>query len=140
MTGHWIRIQPSGAKSFVTVARNPAGKQVWTTIATTDVMGIVESREKARDIIKRVRAGLPAVEPKGETFGDIAANWLQRHVEANNLRSGREIRRLLDVHVLPLWREREFMSIRRSDVACSMMSRMDILRGRPTPCSPSCAA
>ena len=41
----------------------------------------------------------------------------KRHVEANALRSAREINRLLDVHVLPVWKDREFTSIRRSDVA-----------------------
>jgi integrase len=117
LAGHYIRVQPSGAKSFVTVARDPADKQIWTTIATTNVMSIAEAREQARDVVKRVRAGLPAVEPKGETFGDVAANWLKRHAEANGLRSSREIRRLLDVHVLPLWKAREFTAIRRSDVA-----------------------
>ena len=64
LTGHYVRVQPSGAKAFVAVARDPAGKQLWTTISTTDVMNITEARELARDIIKRVRAGLPAVEPK----------------------------------------------------------------------------
>jgi integrase len=117
LTGHYIRVQPSGAKSFVTVARDPAGKQVWTTIAATDVISIADAREQARKIIKRVRAGLPALEPRDESFGDVAANWLQRHVAANGLRSAREITRLLNVHVLPLWRDREFTSIRRSDVA-----------------------
>jgi integrase len=32
-------------------------------------------------------------------------------------RSAREINRLLDAHVLPAWRDREFVSIRRSEVA-----------------------
>jgi integrase len=117
MRGHYVRVQPSGAKSFVTVARDPAGKQVWTTIAANDVISIADAREQAREIIKRIRAGLPAFEPRGESFGYVAANWLQRHVMANGLRSAREITRLLNVHVLPLWRDREFTSIRRSDVA-----------------------
>jgi integrase len=117
LRGHWIRIQPSGAKSFVTVTRTPDGKQLWTTIGATDAMPIDAAREQARAVLQRVRAGLPAVEPKGETFGDVAANWLKRHVEANGLRSRNEITRLLDVHVLPLWRDREFTTIRRSDVA-----------------------
>ena len=33
MTGHYVRVQPSGAKAFVTVARTPAGRQVWSTSA-----------------------------------------------------------------------------------------------------------
>ena len=27
LRGHYVRVQPSGAKSFVTVARDPTGKQ-----------------------------------------------------------------------------------------------------------------
>jgi hypothetical protein len=29
VTGHWIRVQPSGSKSYVAVAIAPSGKQVW---------------------------------------------------------------------------------------------------------------
>jgi integrase len=117
MTGHYVRVQPSGAKAFVTVARSPGAKQVWTTIAATDVMSIDEARTKAREVIKRVRAGLSPVEAKAETFGDVAANWLKRHVDAKGLRTRYEIVRLLNKHVLPAWDDREFISIRRSDVA-----------------------
>jgi integrase len=117
LRGHWIRIQPSGAKSYVAVTRTPDGKQLWTTVGTTDAMSIDAARERARAILQRVRAGLPPVEPKAETFGAVIANWLKRHVEANALVSGREITRLLNVHVLPAWKDREFTSIRRSDVA-----------------------
>jgi integrase len=116
LTGHYVRVTPGGSKSFAAVARSN-GKQVWTHIGAADVMTIAEARDQAREILKRVRAGLPATEAKGETFAIIAVNWLKRHVDANKLRSCREIRRLLDVHVLPVWGDREFLSIRRSDVA-----------------------
>jgi integrase len=117
LTGHYVRVQPSGAKGFVTVARSPAGQQVWTRVGATDVMPINEARERARDAIKRVRAGLPAVEPAADSFASVAGNWLRRHVEPNGLRSRKEIVRLLDRYILPAWRDREFISIRRSDVA-----------------------
>jgi integrase len=117
LTGHYVRVQPSGAKSFVAVARDPAGKQVWTTIAATDLIAIADSREQAREVIKRVRAGLPAIEPREASFDEVAASWRKRHVEANALRSGREITRLLNVHVLPVWKDWEFTAVRRSDVA-----------------------
>jgi integrase len=117
LRGHWIRIQPSGAKSYVAVTRTPDGKQLWTTVGTTDAMSIDAAREQARAILRRVRIGLPAAEPKAETFGAVVANWLKRYVEANALRSSREITRLLNVHVLPAWKDREFTAIRRSDVA-----------------------
>jgi integrase len=116
LTGHYVLVQPTGSKSFTTVAR-ANGKQVWTHIGAADAMSIADAREQARAILQRVRAGLPAVEAKGETFASVAANWLKRVVDANEHRSRKEVRRLLDVHVLPVWGEREFLSIRRSDVA-----------------------
>jgi len=42
--GHWIRVQPSGAKSYVTVTRGPDGKQQWATIGATDSMSIEVAR------------------------------------------------------------------------------------------------
>lgn len=116
LNGLWICVQPSGAKSYATVARGPTGKQVWTSVGAADVMPIEKAREQAREILQRVRAGLAAVEPKDETFGAVVASWRKRHVEANGLRSAREINRLLDIHVLPTWGDREFTSIRRSDI------------------------
>jgi integrase len=80
-------------------------------------MAIDDARDVARGILSRVRSGLPALEPKAETFGTVVENWRKRHVEANGLRSAKEINRLLDVHVLSAWKDREFTSIRRSDVA-----------------------
>ena len=117
LRGHYIRIQPSGAKAFVAVARNPGGKQIWATIGAADAVRIADARARAREVIGRVRDGLPAVEVRGETFGNVTANWLKRHVAANGLRSRPEIERLLRIHVLPAWGEREFTGIRRSDVA-----------------------
>ena len=117
LRGHWIRVQPTGGKSFTTVTRDPEGKQVWTTIGTADSMSIATARKLARDVLDRVRRGLPAVEPKAETFGAVVANWRTRHVERNGLRSQREIVRLLERHILPAWHDREFAAIRRSDIA-----------------------
>ena len=117
LRGHYVIVYPTGSKSFTTEARGPDGKQVWTSIGPTDSTEIEEARRQARSILQRVRSGLPAFEPKGETFGGVTANWLARHVDANGLISAKEIRRLLTVHVTPTWKNREFTSIRRSDVA-----------------------
>jgi integrase len=117
LRGHWIRVQPSGAKSFWTVARNPDGKQVWTFIGPADAMGIDAAREQARAILQRVRAGLPGVAPKGETLGAVLDNWLKRHVDGNALRSRDKIIDLLDRHISEDFRARPFTGIRRSDVA-----------------------
>ena len=118
LRGHWIRVQPSGAKSYVAVTRTPDGKQVWTTIGPVDrQLTIEQARERAREILGRVRAGLPAIEMRGESFAAVASNWVKRYVEPNGLRSRQKIIWLLDRHVLPAWQDREFVSIKRSDVA-----------------------
>src|SRR5262245_14387582 len=80
-------------------------------------MTIATAREMARDVLARVRIGRPAFEAKGETFGEVAANWIKRHVVSKGLRSRPEIERLLARHILPAWEHREFVTIRRSDIA-----------------------
>jgi integrase len=117
LTGHWVRIHPSGARAYYAVGRTPSGKQVWHQTGDASVVSITESRERTRVILNRIKIGLPAVEPQGESFAATVESWLKRHVDANGLRSAREIRRLLQAHVLPAWGERPFLGIRRGDVA-----------------------
>jgi integrase len=120
MRGHYVRVQPSGARSFVAVTLDPHGRQVWATIGPADVLTIADAREKARIAINRIKEGKPAFEAppsKPAMFQDIAEQWLKRHVRANKLRSEEEVTRLLRAHVYPAWKDRAFLSIRRSDVA-----------------------
>jgi integrase len=120
LRGHYVRVTPNGAKSFVAVTLDPNGKQVWATIGPTDRYSIDAARELAREAIKRVHAGLPAFEvppPKPATFKDVAEQWLTRHVHASGLRSVAQITRHLNAHIYPAWADRVFLDIRRSDVA-----------------------
>ena len=96
LRGHWIRVQPTGAKSYWAVTRNPTGRQVWTHVGPADAMSIDEARDIARGVLSRVRAGLSEVEPRAETFSAVVENWRKRHVEANALLSASEINRLLE--------------------------------------------
>ncbi len=59
LLGHYIRVTPKGAKSYVAVARTPGGKQIWTTLGSTDHYSIAEAREQAREQIRRVKTGEP---------------------------------------------------------------------------------
>lgn len=124
LRGHWVRVQPGGAKSFVTVTRGPDGKQIWTTIGACDAMTIDQAREEAREILQRIRSGLPAREPRATSIAAVADEWVKRHVDRNGLRSQAEIKRLLRTHILPAWGSREFISIRRSDVA-ALLDRVE---------------
>ncbi len=119
LKGHFVRVTPAGVRSFVAVARDPNGRQVWATVGSADKIGIEAARDAAREAIKRIRAGLPAIEPKASTttFKAVAQNFLRRHVDARGLRSAPEIRRMLDKYVYPRWEGRQFTSIGRRDVA-----------------------
>jgi integrase len=125
---HYVKVTSSGHKSFWVVPRDPLGKQRWTKIGDPALMSIDEAREAAKVAIKRIQAGQPLVEPKGETFAAVAANFLKRHVGGNGLRSKPEITRLLTKHVLPVWGEREFVSIGRGDVA-ALLDQIEDDRG-----------
>jgi integrase len=118
--GLYVRIQPTGSKSFCAVTPDPHGKQIWATIDTTAALKIEDARAKAREAIRRIKDGLPPFEapsPRAATFADVVAQWLKRHVEAKGLRTASHIRWMLNRHVLPRWGNRAFVATRRSDVA-----------------------
>jgi integrase len=119
LRGHYVRVRPSGVKTFTCVVRDPRGKQIWTAIGAADKLTISEARTKARKAIERVREGLPALEePQTKSgFEAVAEEWLKRHVRAKGLRSEGEVTRLLQAHVFPRWKGRNIIDIRRSHVA-----------------------
>ncbi len=119
LRGHYIRVTPTGAKSFVAVARDPSGKQIWATLGGADVLTIDEARKKAREAIQRIKAGQPAFEAppaRPDTLRDIAESWMQRHVRAKGLRTEPEMSRILNKYIYPILKDRDFETIKRSDV------------------------
>jgi integrase len=120
LRGHYVRVTPNGAKSFVVVSRDPSGKQVWHTLGNADAMAIDDAREQAREAIRRIRDGLPVIEPAPampDAFKLVAEDWIKRHVKKRKLRTRSEIERCLRKYVYPRWAERAFTGIKRSDIA-----------------------
>ena len=115
MPGHYVRVLPSGAKSFAVITRGPDGKQVLHTIGHAHAMNVEEARKLAREATKRIKAGEDRAGP--QSFAAVAEQWFKRHVDAKGLRSATEIRRYLDKYLLPAWHGREFLTVRRGDVA-----------------------
>jgi integrase len=131
--GHYVRVMPDGANVYCAVARDPYAKQIWHTIGSADVLKIEEARQRAREAIKRVREGKPAVEPppvKPDTFKAVAESWRKRHVIADGLRSAGEIERVLEKYVYPHWAERDFVGIKRSDIT-SLLDLVEDNHGSP---------
>ena len=132
LRGHFIRVQPGGSKSFVTVARDPNGRQIWHTIGNADALQIEAARDLARVAMRRIKEGKPALEAppvQPDSFKSVAENWLQRHVAAKQLRSEREIRRVLEKYVYPQWGDRDFISIKRSDISV-LLDRVEDHHGK----------
>jgi integrase len=117
---HGIRVRPAGPCAYTVITRDPYGKQRWTKIGSTAELNIAEARDKAREVIKRVEAGLEPFErpkPKPESVAVVAASWLDRYVDKNKLRSASEQRRIVTKYILPVWRDRTFIDIKRRDIA-----------------------
>jgi integrase len=115
LAGHYIRVTPSGAKTFVAVARDPRGTQVWHTIGSADLHTLDEARELARIATKAIKLGTDPMGP--QSFQSVADEWLKRHVDAKGIITSKEKRRYLEKHILPAWGGRDFKSIKRIDVA-----------------------
>ena len=127
--GHYLRIPPEGPVVFTAVTRDPYGRQIWTALGTTADLKIDEARDRAREAIRRVKEGKPAIEPpkpRPESVAEVAENWLRRHVDKNKLRTADEIRRIVDRYILPYWADRNFVELRRSDIA----SLLDVIEDK----------
>lgn len=132
LAGHFVRVSIRGVKSYVCATRDPTGKQVWAGIGSCDTLPIAEARERARVVLQRIKDGQPAVEAvpeKPATFAEVAAEYLKRHVHGKQLRSAFEIERCLNVYILPKWAARDFVEIRRSDVA-ALLDHVEDNHGR----------
>lgn len=110
LQGHYIRVSPSGAKTFVVVARDPRGKQHMRTVGSPP-MKMAEARTAALKTIQQIRQASP------ESFEGVAREWFKRHVQKKGLRSVGEIERFLEQHLLPTWNGDDITSIRRKDVS-----------------------
>ena len=140
MRGHWVpHLCPFGTKSYAAITRDPDGKQLERDTAQPTPCRSPRPARRLASILARVRVGLPAVEPKAETFAGVVANWLKRHVEARGVITAKNIR-YLDARVLPVWKDRPFVSIRRSNfTACSTRSKTAMALRPPTRCIRSSA-
>ena len=125
LPGHYVRVQPSGAKAYVAVARDPRGKQIWHTVGSPNVFTLEEAREAARLSMKAIKGGVDHQPP--ESFEAVAAEWMKRHVDAKGLRSKHEIERHVD-RMNKAWTGRDFNSIRRVDVA-KLLDRIEDKHG-----------
>ena len=104
-------------KSYVVIARDLNGKQVWHSLgAVADWQGRKKELQiLVMDTARAIKAGKSTDGP--ETFQRVFDNFMAIYVEEKKLRTACEIRRNITKHVLPEWGSRDFAGIRRNDVA-----------------------
>ena len=104
----YIRVQPSGTKSYVVVTN--AGKK-WITLGPTSTYTIEQARAEARKHLHAAATG----EAAPESFEAVTSRWLEQHVIKKQLRSLRNI----DRHIKRLnakFSGRDFASVRRGEI------------------------
>jgi len=123
--GFGVRVNAK-CKSYILTARFPGSKNpTRRTIAAVGEIDLATARDKARAWLVKIRKGdkppsvrvLRVVTPKAETFEQVVTKFLEQHVHRNSLRTAHEVERIIHRDLMPIWRTREFKSIRRGDVA-----------------------
>ena len=102
-----------GSKTFRALTYGN-GKPHTIKLGTYPQMTVKEAREKARAYF--ADPATYAAQTLPDTFKEVADNWFKRHVEAQALRSAREIKPGLETYVYPKWKERKFLDLRRGEV------------------------
>jgi integrase len=115
----FLRVPPVGAISYTVIVKRQR-RQTWHVVGSTDELTVDQAREKAREVIRRVKAGLPPIEPiepEPQSVTAVCRNWLTRVVDANKHRSAYEQRRVVEKYIVPHVGDRVFAELRRRDVA-----------------------
>jgi integrase len=113
LPGLVLRVSYGGAKTWRAlyyVNRKPRTHK----LGRYPILKLDKAREKARAFLEDPQAALARAATG--SFKDIAEDFMRRHVEANALRSKAEIERCLNKYILPQWKDRQFVELRRGDV------------------------
>lgn len=129
-TGLYLVVQPTGKKGWQVRYRH-SGTHRRMTLGPYPVLSLAEARQRARQALAGAAEGRdPAAELRAakaprqpdarDMVSALVGQYDKRHL--SSLRSGADVRKSLDLYVIPKWGEREIQSITRRDV-------MDLLDG-----------
>lgn len=114
-----LRVTEKGAKTW-TVMYRYRGRLRRLTLGSLDVLTLAEARERARDAMRDAQDGTDPAQVKqdgrtAETIADLAAIYIDRYAKKRK-RSWKTDEYLLRAEVLPHWKHRAIVDIRRRDV------------------------
>jgi integrase len=134
-----LRVNYGGAKvwraSYRTKAKTKTGKSI--TIQTAWRLGVWPSMsvQAAREAATLFRADPQKAKAQkaraagGASFEEVWQNFKKRHVDANHLRSGREITRCMDKYILPTLGPKRFRDLPLEDIT-ELTDRIEDDHGR----------
>jgi hypothetical protein len=122
-----LRVQPTGAKSWV-VVYSRHGRSRWLTLGGANAIGLADVRMLAAKAMLAVAEGKdPAAERKAErgagSFAELADKYVQQYAKKHN-KSWQQADALVRRHALPRWGKLQASSITRGDVK-TMMARIE---------------
>ena len=120
LSGFGVRAHHNGRKSYF-VRYTADGSRRRMTLGTYPALCLADARDKAKVVLGRVARGEdPQAEKvadrEAETFGELAAEYLERHAKPNK-RRWKEDERVIRAELLPVWKRRKAKNIGRRDVS-----------------------
>jgi integrase len=121
-----LRVQPTGAKSWITVYSR-RGRPRWLTLGKADAIPLSDARRLAAKCMLAVAEGAdPVAERKAErgagTFAELHQRYLDGYAKRHN-KSWQQADALVRRHALPRWGKLQAPTITRADVK-AMMARI----------------
>ncbi|MFN3727556.1 MAG: tyrosine-type recombinase/integrase [Allosphingosinicella sp.] len=113
VTGLRLRVGAGGTKTWIFRART-GERTINKKLGSYPGMDLTEARTAALKLVAAIaRDG--SAEAVERTFGAVAEHWIKKVAKPKN-DSWRLQERRLEMHVLPAWRDRKIVDIRRADV------------------------
>jgi integrase len=122
-----LRIQPTGAKSWVCVYSRH-GRSRWLTLGNADTIYLADARILAQEAMLAVaKGGDPAADKKAErgagTFAELADKYVEQHSKRHN-KSWQQADALVRRFAVPRWGKLQAAAITRGDVK-TMLARIE---------------
>lgn len=123
-----LRITATGARSWALRYRDKHQRQQRITLGKYPDVTLKKARQKALEALASNASGEDLRASKQTitiaTFGDLAEEYLVRHVDAS-LRKSQVMRRMFEMHILPKLRDNVLEDMRRGDVVALLHDLQD---------------
>ncbi len=115
--GFGVRVYPSGSKVYVVQTRH-RGKSRRVTLGRHGVITADQARKKAAETINRIKSGGDPVERGSVTVAELAARYLDEHVDVRCKESTRKMyRRVVERFIEPSYGDEAVEDVEREHIA-----------------------